>query len=87
MLARLRALTGEAGRDPAQIGIEVWVSMGSGTEADWAAEARFWKGQGATHLCLTTTFNRRHHRRIAGHNLADHLAAMRRYHSGVADAL
>src|SRR5919205_1061721 len=87
VLARLRALTEQAGRDPAQIGIEVWVSMGSGGEADWAQEARFWKGQGATHLCLTTTFNRRHHRRIPGHSLADHLAALRRYHASVADAL
>ena len=84
---KLRTLTEQAGRDPAQIGIEVWVSMGSGGEADWAAEARFWKGQGATHLCLTTTFNRRHHRRIPGHSLADHLAALRRYHAAVADAL
>ena len=40
--------------------------MGSGSEADWAKEARFWKQAGATHLCLTTTFNRRHHKRIAG---------------------
>src|SRR4051794_28162082 len=87
VLAKLRSLTERAGRDPAQIGIEVWVSVGSGGEADWAAEARFWKGQGATHLCLTTTFNRRHHRRIPGHSLADHLAALRRYHAAVAAAL
>src|SRR4051794_30716853 len=87
VLAKLRALTEQAGRDPAQIGIEVWVSMGSGSEADWNAEARFWKGQGATHLCLTTTFNRRHHRRILGHNPADHLAALRRYRAAVAEAL
>jgi hypothetical protein len=87
VLAKLRTLTEQAGRDPAQIGIEVWVSMGSGGEADWAAEARFWKGQGASHLCLTTTFNRRHHRRIPGHGLADHLAALRCYHAAIADAL
>ena len=87
VLAKLRALTERAGRDPAQIGIEVWVSMGSGSEADWAAEARFWREQGATHLCLTTTFTRGHHRRIPGHGLADQLAALRRYHAAVADAL
>ncbi len=87
VLARLRRLTEQAGRDPAQVGIEVWVSMGTGGEADWAAEARFWKGQGATHLCLTTTFDRRHHRRIAGRGLADHLAALRRYHAAVATVL
>ncbi len=43
IFARLRSLTEAAGRDPATVGIEVWVAMGSGTEADWAEEARFWK--------------------------------------------
>jgi hypothetical protein len=81
-------LTEQAGRDPKQVGIEVWVSMGSGSEADWAKEARFWKQQaGASHLCLTTTFNRRHHKRLPGHTLSDHLAALRRYQRAVADAL
>jgi probable F420-dependent oxidoreductase len=84
---RLRAMTKQAGRDPAKIGIEVWVAMGSGSEADWATEARFWKEAGASHLCLTTTFNRRHHHRIPGHTLSDHLAALRRYHAAVAAAL
>jgi probable F420-dependent oxidoreductase len=87
VLARLRGLTEKAGRDPARIGIEAWVSMGSGSEKEWAAEARFWKAEGASHLCLTTTFSRRHHRRIAGHDLADHLAALRRYHAAVAEHL
>ncbi len=84
---QLRALTEKAGRDPASVGIEVWVSMGSGSEADWASEARFWKAAGASHLCLTTTFHRRHHHRIAGTGLTDHLAALRRYHAAVAAAL
>src|SRR5207302_9251995 len=87
VFARLRSLTEAAGRDPAKVGIEVWVAMGSGTDADWADEARFWKRAGASHLCLTTTFDRRHHRRIAGHTMADHLAALRRYHAVVADRL
>ena len=87
IFGQLRRLTEEAGRDPAKVGIEVWVSMGTGTEADWAKEARFWKQAGASHLCLTTTFNRRHHKRITGHTMGDHLAALRRYHSAVADAL
>jgi alkanesulfonate monooxygenase SsuD/methylene tetrahydromethanopterin reductase-like flavin-dependent oxidoreductase (luciferase family) len=87
VFARLRSLTEAAGRDPAKVGIEVWVAMGSGTEADWADEARFWKAAGASHLCLTTTFNRRHHHRIAGHTMEDHLAALRRYHAAVADRL
>jgi hypothetical protein len=61
--------------------------MGSGSETDWAEEARFWKKAGASHLCLTTTFDRRHHRRIPGHTMSDHLAALRRYHRAVADRL
>jgi len=87
VFARLRSMTEKAGRDPAKLGIEVWVAMGSGTPADWAEEARFWKQAGASHLCLTTTFNRRHHQRIAGHTMADHLAALRGYHAAVADRL
>jgi probable F420-dependent oxidoreductase len=87
VFARLRALTEAAGRDPSQVGIEVWVSMGSGTDAEWRDEARFWKNAGATHLCLTTTFNRRRHHRIAGSSLADHIAALKRFHAAVADAL
>jgi probable F420-dependent oxidoreductase len=87
IFAKLRGLTAAAGRDPAKIGIEVWVAMGSGSDADWADEARFWKAAGASHLCLTTTFNRRHHQRIAGHTLSDHLAALRRFHAAVADRL
>ena len=87
IFGQLRRLTEEASRDPAKVGIEVWVSMGTGTEADWAKETRFWKQAGASHLCLTTTFDRRHHKRIPGHTMTDHLAALRRYHSAVADAL
>jgi probable F420-dependent oxidoreductase len=85
VFAKLRSLTEAAGRDPAHVGIEVWVSMGSGNASDWADQTRFWKRAGASHLCLTTTFDRRHHRRIAGHTMADHLDALRRYHAAVAE--
>jgi probable F420-dependent oxidoreductase len=87
IFARLRSMTEAAGRDPKKVGIEVWVAMGSGSEADWASEARFWKDAGASHLCLTTTFNRRHHHRIPGHSLNDHLAALRRYHAAISAEL
>jgi hypothetical protein len=40
-----------------------------------------------THLTLTNTFSRRHHRRIAGRSVAEHLAVMRRFHDAVADVL
>ena len=84
---KLRSLTREAGRDPSAVGIEVWTSCGSGTPADWAKEVAFWKRAGATHIALTTTFHRRHHHRIAGHSITDHLDAARRYRDAVASAL
>src|SRR5262249_30532106 len=87
VFAKLHRLTEEAGRDPASVGIEAWVSMGTGNEADWAKEARFWKAAGGSHLCLTTTFNRRHHKRIPGQTMGDHHAALRRYHTAVAGQL
>jgi probable F420-dependent oxidoreductase len=87
VFGQLRRQTEQAGRDPKAVGIEVWVSMGSGNEAEWAKDAKFWKSAGATHLCLTTTFHRRHHHRIAGATMGDHLAALRRYHAAVADTL
>ena len=58
---RVRPAPPAAGKpgDPADIGIEVWTSMGSGSEADWNREAKFWKAAGVSHICLTTTFDRR----------------------------
>jgi len=84
---KLRRLTEEAGRDPAGIGIEVWISSGAGSESDWREEARFWKRAGATHLTLFNAFARRHHTRIPGRTVGEHLAAMRRFHDAVADVL
>ena len=85
--AKLRRLTEAAKRDPAQIGIEVWTSVGDGKPADWLEEARFWKRSGASHLTLTTFFGRRHHKRITGTSVAEHLAALKRYRDAVGDAL
>jgi probable F420-dependent oxidoreductase len=87
IFAQLRRLTEQAGRDPAAVGIEVWTSCGTGKPADWKREVAFWKQAGASHICLTTTFNRRHHTRIAGRGLADHLAALRQYREAVAEVL
>lgn len=87
VFAELRRLTEAQGRDPTAVGIEVWTSCGAGNEADWRREAAFWKQAGASHICLTTTFNRRHHNRIAGASIGDHLAAMERYHNAIGDIL
>jgi len=75
------------GRDPASVGIEVWTSCGAGSETEWRKEAAFWQALGVSHICLTTTFHRRHHHRIAGKSLSDHLAALKRYRDAVADFL
>jgi probable F420-dependent oxidoreductase len=83
----LRTLIRQAGRDPAAVGIEVWTSCGAGTPADWRKEVAFWKQAGASHICLTTTFGRRHHTRIQGRTAAEHLEALGRYRDAVADAL
>jgi probable F420-dependent oxidoreductase len=80
-------MTEEAGRDRASVGIEVWTSCGDGKEADWRKEISFWKQAGVSHICLTTTFPRRHHKRIAGKTIGDHLAAAKRFHAAVADLL
>ena len=83
VFAKLRKMLEHEGRDPNALGIEVWTSCGEGDEASWLAEAKFWQELGCTHLCLTTTFNRRHHRRIAGRSLSDHLSAAMRYRSAI----
>jgi probable F420-dependent oxidoreductase len=85
--AKLRALTKEAGRDPAAMGFEVWVSPGAGTPEDWRREAAFWKAAGVTHLTAHTTYVSDHHRRLAGRTAADHLAAIGSYRAAVADLL
>src|SRR5579863_7786641 len=87
IFATLRGLTEKAGRDPAAIGIEVWTSCGTGGPADWRKEVTFWKAAGVSHICLTTTFNRRQHTRIAGRTLADHVAAAKTYREAVGDLL
>lgn len=85
--AELRRLTEAEGRDPASVGIEVWTSCGNGSEADWRREAAFWKAASVSHICLTTTFDRRHHKRIPGRSVADHLTAAKRFRDAIGDLL
>ena len=69
------------------MGLEVWVSPGAGTEQDWRREITFWKEAGVTHVTAHTTYASAHHKRIAGHTAAEHLAAITRYREAVADLL
>ena len=84
---RLRGMIREAGRKPEDVGLEVWVSPGKGTEADWQREIGFWKKAGVTHATVHTTYVSGHHKRIAGKSYAEHLDAITRYRKAVADLL
>ena len=52
--ALLRASAEEAGRDPADIGIEWRIDVSTGTPDDWRREVEDRKAIGATHLSLAT---------------------------------
>jgi probable F420-dependent oxidoreductase len=85
--AKLQDYTRQAGRDPAAIGLEVWVSTGAGGPEDWRKEFQYWKGVGVTHVTVNSTYSRGPHQRIAGRTVAAHLDAMKQYHAAVADLL
>jgi probable F420-dependent oxidoreductase len=84
---KLRKMIKEAGRDPASVGLEVWVSPGIGNEDDWRKEFSFWKKAGVTHINAHTTYVSNHHKRIGGKSHNDHLTAITRYRKAVADLL
>src|SRR5271155_4985555 len=83
---KLRGLPREAGRDPAAMGLEVWVSLGDGNPEDWRREITFWKTAGVTHVTAHTTYAS-NHKRIAGRTAAEHLAAITRFRETVAELL
>jgi probable F420-dependent oxidoreductase len=82
---KLRRYVKEAGRDPREVGIEVWVSTAEGGPDDWRKEFGYWKSAGVTHVTVNSTYARGPHKRIAGKTMADHLKAMKDYHAAVAD--
>lgn len=53
-MERFREWVEEAGRNPAQIGIEWRIDVSTGTPDDWRAEAEERKALGATHLSIAT---------------------------------
>ena len=84
--AKLRGYVKEAGRDPAAIGLEVWVSTAEGSGPDdWRRGFEEWKKAGVTHVTLNTTYARGPHKRIPGRQLSAHMAAMRDYIAAVKD--
>ena len=77
-VARLRALTRAAGRDPGEIGIEPRLNIGHGNEDSWRAEVAAWQEIGITHLSLNT---------MGGslRSVDEHLATLRRGKAALED--
>lgn len=68
----------EAGRDPANFGLDVRINLSSMPQAEWRAYATSWRDLGATHLCLNTMG--------AGYNTTqEHIAALQRFKSVMGD--
>jgi probable F420-dependent oxidoreductase len=84
---KLHGLIKAEGRDPSEVGLEVWLSLGSGDEEAWHRDFTFWKKAGVTHVTAHTTYASGHHKRIAGRTAADHLTAITRFKEVVADLL
>ena len=84
---RLRGMIKAAGRDPKDVGLDVWTSVGKGGEDDWRREIAFWKKAGVTHITAHTTFTSAIHQRIPGKSYDDHLKAITRYREAVKDLL
>jgi probable F420-dependent oxidoreductase len=80
-LDKIRASAKKAGRDPSEIGLECWVSMGEGSAENWRGEIETWRKLGATHLALNTI----HHNAIQGNDAATHLKAIEMYMEAVGD--
>jgi probable F420-dependent oxidoreductase len=51
-MERLRGWIEEAGRDPADMGVEQRINIAEGTPDDWRREAEEWRALGATHLSV-----------------------------------
>jgi probable F420-dependent oxidoreductase len=75
MIERVRTYAGDAGRDPAEIGIDGRTTI-RGTPEDWAREMAGWEDVGATHVSVNTIG--------AGLSTPDaHIDAIRRFKEAV----
>lgn len=80
--AKLHEYAREAGRDPSELGLEVWMSA-VGEPDQWRRDIEFWKAAGVTHITCNNSYRRRGHERIKGTTLGDHVAALERFMDGV----
>lgn len=72
MLARLRGYIAEAGRNPAEFGLDPWITIAQRPVAEWERLAARWRELGATHLGINTM-------RAGFTSIQEHLAAIRQF--------
>jgi probable F420-dependent oxidoreductase len=83
----LRGYVREEGRDPGEVGLEVWTSLGDGDDEKLRADFQFWKAAGVTHITLNNWYARPPHTRMAERSAEAHMAAMAHYRALVDDLL
>jgi len=71
-LDKFRGYIEEAGRDPADVGIESFNVVAGTTPDQWAASAKAWKENGATHISANTM-------NAGFSSLDEHIDALRRF--------
>ncbi len=76
---RIQTVARAAGRDPATVGIEAWVSLGARTEGKWVADAEGWRALGATYLTVNTEFSVGMHLPSGATTVDEHLRLLERY--------
>ncbi len=54
VVQRMHTFVREAGRDPADVGIEARVSIANKTPDEWTQAVEIWRAAGATHLAVNT---------------------------------
>lgn len=86
-LDRLRQAVERVGRDPRQVGVDVWLSIGDTDHDAWRREVEGWRAHDVTHLTLNTAFEALHHRPIRSREVAAHIDAAQTFRDVVADLL
>lgn len=54
LVQRVRNMTADEGRNPDDIGIESWVSIGGRPQNEWMADVEAWDALGASHISVNT---------------------------------
>ena len=75
-IARMHQYARDAGRDPAQIGVEGRISLAESGPDDWGRLSEAWQEIGATHLSVNTM-------RAGLETPDDHIDAIRRFHQAM----